>query len=222
MSIRSIPRSAIGGAVKLTRMPLDVVVSLLPGDGNGGGPGPAAGIAVDRIEATLLDAAGMALGDRELREDATRRRLSADERARALHLRDDAADHSTHAERFPLVDDDLAHPAAEERPAAEDRRAAEQQADAEPERATAERREPQRKATATGTKPTRRTASRKPRSRTGGVAKEDADNVRLEQLEAEAKALEEREAALSAQAATQRDATKPKTKTKPKPARKRS
>ena len=43
MGIRDIPRSAVDGAVKLTRLPLDIVVSMLPGNGNGSATKPAAG-----------------------------------------------------------------------------------------------------------------------------------------------------------------------------------
>ncbi len=86
MSLRDIPRSAVGGAVKLTRLPLDIVVSMLPGDGRGAKA--AAAIAVDRFEATLRDAAGIALFDNELREDAMRRRRAADEREREHEQRE--------------------------------------------------------------------------------------------------------------------------------------
>src|ERR687893_734832 len=88
MSLRDIPRSAVGGAVKLTRLPLDIVVAMLPGNGNA--TKPAAAIAVDRFEAALRDAAGIALFDEELREDAARRRIAADERERELRLRAEA------------------------------------------------------------------------------------------------------------------------------------
>ena len=59
MSMRDLPRSAVTGAVKLTRLPLDIVVSLLPGHGTG--TKPAAAIAVARCEATLRAPAGIAL-----------------------------------------------------------------------------------------------------------------------------------------------------------------
>ena len=85
MSIRAIPRTAIGGSIKAMRLPLDIAVSLLPG--NGAGPRPTAGLALDRIEAHVRDLAGVALGDEVLREDAARRRVAADERERALRLR---------------------------------------------------------------------------------------------------------------------------------------
>ena len=58
MSIRAIPRGAVDGAVKLARLPVDVAISLLPGNGNGDGARPAAKIAVDRWDATLRELAG--------------------------------------------------------------------------------------------------------------------------------------------------------------------
>jgi flagellar biosynthesis GTPase FlhF len=202
MSMRDIPRSAVGGAVKLTRLPLDIVVSMLPGNGNGSGAKPVAAIAIDRFEATLRDAAGIALFDNELREDARRRRIAADERARELRLRVKADRRSAEAdERF-----------SERVEEAEDRRSEAEQR-AERERAAAERRKQQRAASAARREQTRKAANRKVRAKVEEQIDEDADAARLEQLKAEAKALEEREAALTAQAEAQRlrdEATKKK------------
>jgi len=208
VSMRDIPRSAVGGVVKLTRLPLDIVVSMLPGDGDGDGDGngsgakPAAAIAVDRFEATLRDAAGIALFDRELREDAMRRRIAADERERELRLRAKAERRSAEAdERFSERVED----AEEHRTAAEQR--------AERERQAAERRRKQRAASAADREQTRKAANRKVRAKVDEHIDQDADAARLEQLKTEAKALEEREAALTAQAEAQRlqdEATKKK------------
>jgi hypothetical protein len=200
MGLRDIPRSAVDGAVRLTRLPLDVAVSLLPG--NGSGARPAAAIAVDRFDAALRDAAGMMLFDTELRDDATRRRVAADERARELRLRAEAAQRSARAdERFSARVED-----------AEDRRtAAERRADDE--RAAAERRKQERKAAAARAAQARKAATRKAHAQAAEVIDEAADEVRLQQLKSEAMALEEREAALAAQAEAQRlqdEATKKK------------
>jgi hypothetical protein len=202
MGIRDIPRSAVDGAVKLTRLPLDIVVSMLPGNGNGSATKPAAGIAVDRFEAALRDAAGIALFDRELREDAMRRRIAADERERELRLRAEAQRHSAQAdERFSARVED-----------AEDRRTdAEKRADEE--RRAAEQRKQQRAANAARRAQARKTTTRKVRAKVDEKIDEDAEKARLEQLKTEAKALEEREAALTAQAEAQRlqdEATKKK------------
>ena len=156
MGMREIPRSAVGGAVKLTRLPLDIVVSMLPGDGDGDGSGakPAAAIAVDRFEATLRDAAGIVLFDSELREDAMRRRIAADERERELGLR-------TEAERRSAEADDRFSDRVED---AEDRRTAAEQR-AEDERQAAEQRKQQRTGNAARREQTRKAANRKARAR---------------------------------------------------------
>ena len=191
MSIRDIPRSAVGGAVKLTRLPLDIVVSMLPG--NGSGTRPAAAIAVDRFEAALRDAAGIALFDDELREDATRRRIAADERERELRLREAAERRSAEAdERFSARVED-----------AEDRRTAAEKR-AEHERQAAEQRKQQRAANARRREQARKAANRKVRTKIDEKLDEEADEARLEQLKQEAAALEERERALTAQAEAQR------------------
>lgn len=202
MSMRDIPRSAVGGAVKLTRLPLDIVVSMLPGDGDGSGAKPAAAITVDRFEAALRDAAGIALFDSELREDAMRRRIAADERERELRLRAEGERRSAEAdERFSARVEDV-----------EDRRGAAEQR-AERERAAAEQRKQQRAANAARRAQARKTTTRKVRAKVDEKIDEDAEKARLEQLKTEAKALEERERALTAQAEAQRlqdEATKKK------------
>ena len=191
MSIRVIPRTAVDGAMKLTRLPLDIAVALLPG--NGAGARQAAGVAVDRVEAKLRDAAGIALHDRELRDDATRRRLAADERARELRLRAAAARERTEADaRFSVRVDD----AEEHRSAARQR--------AEDERRATERAEQQRTRAARATEQRRKAASRTVRAKAADAIEEKADEARVEQLEAEAIALQERERALTAQAEAQR------------------
>ena len=191
MSLRDIPRSAVGGAVKLTRLPLDIVVAILPG--NGSGTKPAAAIAVDRFEAALRDAAGIALFDEELREDAMRRRVAADERERELRLRAEAERRTAEAdERFSARVED-----------AEDRRTAAEKR-AEQERQEAERRKQQRAATAKRREQARKATNRKVRAKVDEQLDEEADEVRLEQLKKEAAALEERERALTAQAEAQR------------------
>lgn len=200
MSLRDIPRSAVGGAVKLTRLPLDIVVSMLPG--NGSGTKPAAAIAVDRFEAALRDAAGIALFDEELREDAMRRRIAADERERELRLRAEAERRTAEAdERFSARVED-----------AEDRRSAAEKR-AEHERQEAERRKQQRAANAARRAQARKATNRKVRAKVDEQLDEEADEARLEQLKKEAAALEERERALTAQAEAQRlqdEATKKK------------
>src|SRR4051812_3858781 len=88
--LRQISRAAVGGYVKAVRLPLDTAARVA-GRGNGRTSGIT--LALDRAEATARDVAGRALGDAELRHDAGRRRLAADERERALRLRAEAEQH---------------------------------------------------------------------------------------------------------------------------------
>lgn len=191
MSLRAIPRGAVDGAVKLARLPLDVAVSLLPG--NGDGARPAASIAVDRWEATMRQLAGYALLDDELRDDAARRHMAADERARALRLREAAE------RRTAEADERLAtrvEQAEEHRSAAGER--------AERQRRQAEQRKQAKARAASQAQSRRKAASRRARAKVEGAIEEQADEARLEQLKAEAKALEEREVALTAADEAQR------------------
>lgn len=191
MSLRAIPRGAVDGAVKLARLPLDVAVSLLPGNGNGARP--AASIAVDRWEATMRELAGYALLDDELREDAARRRMAADERARALRLREAAERRRAEAdERL----DDRVEQEEEQRSEAEQR--------AERQRREAEQRRDAKARAAAQAESKRKAASRRARARVDEAIEQQADEARLEQLRAEARALEEREAALTAEDEAQR------------------
>src|ERR687893_2296542 len=84
MGLRSIPRKAIGGYIKAARIPVDPALKLA-GRGRDSEP------AVDRAEAAARDVAGAALGDDELRRDASRRRTAADDREQATELRQAAA-----------------------------------------------------------------------------------------------------------------------------------
>jgi hypothetical protein len=200
MGIRAIPRTAVDGALKLTRLPLDIAISLMPG--NGSGVRPAAGIAVDRLDARLRDVAGVVLRDSALRDEAMQRRVAADERARAARLRNEAEAGSEAADaRFSVRVED-----AEERRATAEQRA-------ENQRVAAERRKHQRTQAAASTEQKRKSASRRARAQVGEVIDEEADRARLEELKAKAEALEERERALVAQAEAQRlqdEATKKK------------
>jgi flagellar biosynthesis GTPase FlhF len=191
MSIRAIPRTAISGSIKAMRLPLDIAVSLLPG--NGAGPRPRAGIALDRLEAHVRDLAGAVLGDEVLREDAARRRLAADERERAVRLRTAAARRA----------DDAGEHLAETREEAEERReeAAER---ARRQRSEAKHAREQRSRDAARVERKRRAASETVRSNVDDAIDEVAAEARLKQLEREAAALDEQGDALTAEAEAQR------------------
>jgi colicin import membrane protein len=191
MSIRAIPRNAVGGAVKLARLPLDVAVSLLPRDGDSARP--AARIAIDRWDATVRQIAGFALHDEEMRADAIRRRAAADERARALRLQESAE------QRRAAADERLADRVEH---AEEQREAAEARAERQRRQATEQRAE--RTASAARTEARRKAANRKSHGQAEEAIEEEADQARVEQLEAEAEVIEERERALTAQSEAQR------------------
>jgi hypothetical protein len=191
MSIRAIPRAAIGGSIKAVRLPLDIAVSVLPGDSTG--PRPRAGIALDRVEAQVRDLAGAVLGDEVLREDAARRRLAADERERAMRLRTAAARRADEAEER----------LAETRQDAEERRedAAER---ARRQRREAEHAREQRSRDAARIERKRREASETVRSDVDEAIDEVAAEARLDQLEREGAALDRQSDALTAQSEAQR------------------
>src|SRR3954451_621480 len=79
MNLRSVPRAAVGGYIKVLRWPVERALSLRDGDGNGD-------LTVDRAEAAAREVAGTALGDEELKADAKARRTAADQRERAEEL----------------------------------------------------------------------------------------------------------------------------------------
>jgi hypothetical protein len=87
MQVRDVRRTAIDRWLKAARLPFDAATHLLP---NGRGPRNTAGLVIDRADATIRAAVGGLLRDDDLRDDAARRRLAADERQRALVLRTEA------------------------------------------------------------------------------------------------------------------------------------
>lgn len=185
MNLRTIPRTAIDGYLKLVRLPLDTAVALLPG--NGTGPGAAAGLALDRADAMVRAMAGMALGDTVLTDDAARRSVAADERQRALRLRTEAERKSQGAKEHAAE----RHDEAERR-----RRQAREKADEE--RRRARRTAEQKKKRAAKQEQSRRQSSRKAAARTQAAVEKKGRNARLEALDAEADALREKDEALTA------------------------
>jgi colicin import membrane protein len=191
MSLRTVSRSAIGGYVKLLRLPLDASVGLRA---RNGASGPSAGtIAIDRFEARLRRVAGKTLRDEELVRDAERRRLAADERQRSLDLRTEAQKRSQHAEE----------------------RLSEKESQAEQQRRAAARRSADRKKRAVQQRKaeSRRIAEIESRRRRANekatVDKEEeiedrSKRARLQQLDEEADALAKRQGALTARNESER------------------
>src|SRR3954447_23476821 len=85
MNLRAIPRAAAGGDIKGLRWAGDRVLGQSP--------------SVDRAEADARAVAGTVLGDDEMRKDAGRRRVAAQERSRAQALREEANQRVEQADR---------------------------------------------------------------------------------------------------------------------------
>lgn len=188
MSLRTIPRKAVGGYIKLLRLPLDTALRLTGRSGANGG-----GIAVDRAEAAARDVAGAALGDEELRRDASRRRKAADAREEASVL-------ETEAERHAQTADEQRRRG--QRRAQQQRRRAAREAEAKKE--SAEKRRQARKRGAAQAESTRKSATRKAAAKVEEAIEDQERGARLEQLDEEAKALDKRGEALTAADEAQR------------------
>src|SRR5205807_8230750 len=86
MNVPVIPRTAIKTSLKLARLPLDVAIRMLPGDGLR----TRAQLALDRLDATARTVAGTVTADPDLREEARPRRGPVKERQRDPRLRTEA------------------------------------------------------------------------------------------------------------------------------------
>jgi hypothetical protein len=184
MSLRTIPRAALGGYVKLLRWPLDTTLRLA-GRGNGSTSGAA--LAVDRLDASARAAAGSVMGDDELRRDAELRRKAADEREDALHLRAEAERRSEQAdERFTRTRKEAERKRDKAAKTAQQRKQA-----AEKQRAAKERR-------AVEAEQKRKQAAEKAAAERKETIGDHAREARIEQLDAKAEALAKKEDALVA------------------------
>lgn len=173
IGIRDIPRTVVGGSLKAARLPLDLGLKLA-------GRGQRGEAAADRAEAAARDVAGTALGDEQLRRDARLRRTAADKREEAVDIRDAGQSAAQQRKRA----------AGRRRATAGKRAAAKRQA------ASTTRSRAQAKAASTA-------ADRHQAATAVAEAKEEqletrAKEERLEALEHEAAALEQREEALTA------------------------
>jgi hypothetical protein len=185
VNVTTIPAIAIDRYLKLVRIPLDTAVGFLPG--NGDGRGPAAGLALDRADATLRTIAATLLGDADLRRDAQRRRTAADEREKALRLRADARRKTEQADAKLATRHDRAE---------RERAQADERAEARREQAGRKRDEKARQAARAEAK--RRQATRKAAEKNGASIDSRERKARLDALETKAEALEEKEEALTA------------------------
>ena len=179
--IRTIQRAALDRSIKTARALPDRAAKLFGRED--------AELAFDRAEAGLRDAAGRVLFDRELRDDAGKRRLAADERARAMSLRAQAA----------AVTEEADEELAEREQRAEQRRQ-EAARKATQRKQQAGRRTTQRKEQAPRTATAREDAAVRTEERKQEAIDSDARRERLEALERKSEALDAR-----AEAATARD-----------------
>ncbi len=183
MNVRTIPRSVFTTSLRLARLPADVVLGLLPGDGTGA-PGKAR-LVIDRADATTRTFVGTVTLDSQLREDGRQRRLAADERRRALDLREAADRVSDEArETSERRQDEAQH----------QRRRAESRARNRRQEANREREQRQRRAARSEAQ--RKQASRELEAREEQQIEEQAPQARLDVLESQAEAQLVREQAL--------------------------
>lgn len=184
MNVRTIPRTAVDGYLRLVRVPLDGAISLLPG--NGTGAKPTAQIALDRLDATLRGAIANLLSDTALRDDAERRRIAAQERKRALRLRAKA---HVKAEEADSRLEERQQQATDQREQATQRAAVRRQ--------MATREHETKKRRAAKAESDRREASRRTAERKQEALSAQASKERLKTVDAKADALRDKEKELA-------------------------
>src|SRR5437588_29664 len=178
--LRDIPRTAVDTWLKLVRVPVDRGVDRLPG--NGTGARPAAKLAVDRADLAVRAVMARVLRDPVLLEDAARRQAAAEKRAEAQDLRAEAERRSEQADTRLQE---------RERRATRQRRQADQQAEAKRKEAARKRNEKAERAAKAES--ARLQASRKAARRVDEAVDAQAPKARLETLEAQSEALQEKE-----------------------------
>ena len=180
MNVRTITRAAVGGSIRLVRMPYELALGVIPGEAT------AAKLALDRADATARGIAGAVLRDPELREDARRRHAAAAERRRAVSLRADAEQVGDTAEEQL----EQGHRRAQARRSQADRRSASR-------RSQSERKRTQRRRTAAEDESRRREQSGDLEERVEEAIEERAPAARLEAADVKAEAQAELDQALT-------------------------
>jgi colicin import membrane protein len=178
-------RTLIDGWMRLAKWPVDRATGLLPGADHG--PRAKATQLVDRTDAALREAVGTVLRDGELRADARRRRIAADERGRAAELRAKADAKRTAAEVREQ----------EQREAAEERRE-QAQREAQAEATAVKQRRNQRQAQVEKSADAQEQAVAASARKAKDAAASKAKRQRLEVLEDRAEALDTESDALVA------------------------
>ena len=189
MTLLTIPGKAVDGALRLIRLPADLVLSIVPESR----AATSAGLMIDRADAAVRRQAGRVLSDSEMREDASQRRVAADERRRAFRLRTEADARLETAEA-----------ATEQRrdEAKARRKKANEQAKRRQARAKDQRE--QKKAQAAKAANDRKVAARTDAAKVEEKVETRGKLDRLEQLEKRSKALEVKESAVRAAAEARR------------------
>lgn len=176
----TIPGTALNSYLRLVRVPLDAALGALPG----GDRGPVAGakLALDRADATVRAVAGSLLSDRDLQDDARRRRTAVSEREHAIRLRGQAERRTDHA--GARVD---------ERHEQSQRRRAQADASAKARRERANRQRQEKARAAAQAEKQRMEASQEIEQRAEEKVAERAPRERLEAVEKRAEAERKRE-----------------------------
>ena len=190
MNIRTIPRAAIGTTLRLSRLPLDAAIAVLPSGGRAGQP---AKLRLDLADARVRSTVAALMGDHEMREDARRREAAARDRQRALDLRDKADATASQAEDRTERRRDQAE---EMRKRADAR--------AKTERKRTDQRAQQVKKEAAEREQKRTDAVEKAAAKREEQVENQADRERLAAVSAKAEALEERDQAFTASDEAQR------------------
>jgi hypothetical protein len=176
--------TAVDRSLKLIRFPLDLAIGHLPGPDTG--PGAAARLAVERLDASARGVLAAVLHDDRLTEGARRRAAAADERQRAVDLRRKGEARQQQAEERL---DDRREQASERRERAGSRASSRRQ-QAERTRQSTTRRAKQ-------VQGERAAASRRSEERNEEAIDITESARRLPGVEEQAEALREREAALA-------------------------
>ena len=180
--LRTIPRTVVTSYVSVARLPFDLTARVL-----GGSEVTGPKLAVDRADAAVRAFAGGVLRDPELKADAQRRRVAADERQRALELR--LAAKRTKGE---------AQEQFEERQTAAQRKRQKAAEEAEQKQAQAARDAERERARVAEVERKRREAVEAAAAKKEKAIEDEARRARLEQLDREAEALADQEKALHA------------------------
>jgi len=192
MDIKTMQRTALDRYLRTVRMPLDKAVDLFDRDGGNSGAG-AVRLTLDRADATVRDVAGRIWRDDELRAEATRRRVAADERERALRLEAAAEERSAEAD---------AEFRRRQEQAEQRRFKAEQQAEDKRRQAEEKRQADKRRAAEQAART--KAAVRKSAAKVETAIDKQAREARLGQLEEEAAVLQKQEAAIVTEDEAQR------------------